>query len=113
MTVLDKTKLSRPALEMVAQKFRALSDPNRLMILQELCEGECSVGELCERVGTSQANVSKHLSTLAAQGIVSRRKEGLYAYYAIVDESIEPLCELVCSTLAERLGDAQAELMGR
>ena len=51
-------KQSRESLEQIAARFRALSEPTRLAILQELKSGEMTVGELVEAVGLSQANVS-------------------------------------------------------
>lgn len=104
-----KAELSAQALELVAQRFRTLGDPTRLRILQALFDGELSVQEVGRRVGTSQANVSKHLAGLVDQGLLSRRKEGLYAYYSIADPSIFVLCDLVCGSLAERFERARTE----
>ncbi|MCA8921826.1 MAG: helix-turn-helix transcriptional regulator, partial [Planctomycetes bacterium] len=56
--------------------------------------------------GASQANVSKHLSTLTAEGILARRKEGLFVFYRVVDDTIYSLCEAVCGSLAERFAQA-------
>lgn len=103
-----KRPLSRQALELVAQRFKALSDPTRLELLQALFEGEKTVQELCARTGAGQANASKHLSVLAHQGILGRRKDGLFVRYRIADESIRDLCELVCGSLAQRFEAARA-----
>ena len=75
-------------LDRVAQRFRVLGDASRLAIVRLLVErGEASVGEVVDAVGMSQANVSKHLRLLLDAGIVSRRREGTSAYYAVVDSS--------------------------
>ena len=88
-------------IEHVAERFRTLGDATRLSILQTLRQrGELNVGEICEALDASQANVSKHLRTLAEAGIVSRRREGTAAYYRIVDPSIAKLCDVVCTRLA-------------
>jgi DNA-binding transcriptional ArsR family regulator len=105
-----KPALSGVALEMVAQRFRALADPTRLRILQTLFDGELNVRQIGDCVGTSQANVSRHLAGLMEQGLLSRRREGLYSYYSIADPSIYALCELVCSSLAARFERARDEL---
>jgi DNA-binding transcriptional ArsR family regulator len=108
--VKDKNKLlSRPALEIVAARFRALSDASRLQILQHLFKGEQSVQALCELSGMSQANVSKHLSVLAEQGIVQKRRQGLFVYYSIGDESIYQLCDIVCGAVGKRYGQVMME----
>ena len=67
--------------------------------LNALRQGEKTVGELVEGTGGSQANVSKHLALLLRQGLVSRRKEGVFSYYEIRDPSLFELCELVCQSL--------------
>ncbi len=94
-------------LELVAEKFRMLSDPTRLSILRALMAGEKNVGTVVAETGQNQANVSKHLKMLTEAGMVRRRKDGLQAFYSVGDPLIEKLCELVCGTLIE---EAQAEL---
>lgn len=93
-------------LEHVADRFRVLGDATRLSIIRILIDdGELNVGELVERLGTSQANVSKHLRILAAAGIVARRPEGTAAYYSVTDPSLLPICSIVCDRLREQVAD--------
>jgi DNA-binding transcriptional ArsR family regulator len=98
----SKAPLPREALELIAARFRAMGDPTRLELLQILMDGEKSVQELCTLTEMSQANISKHLSLLADQGILSRRKQGLFVYYQVADPTIFQLCDLVCGSLSER-----------
>ncbi len=102
--------LSVQALELVAQRFRALGDPSRLALLQALMDGERTVGELCLVCPTSQANVSRHLAMLHEEGLLSRRKDGQHVHYKIADPSIAKLCELVCGSLSRRLDGLREEL---
>jgi ArsR family transcriptional regulator len=102
--------LSREALEIVAQRFRALGDATRLSLLQALFERERTVQELCALTAASQANVSKHLALLLDQGLVARRREGLHTHYRIADRHIERLCHVVCGSLAERHEAVRAHL---
>jgi len=104
---MKKQQLPKEALEIVAARFRALGDATRLELLQHLMDGEHSVQELCELTGMSQANISKHLSILSEQGILNRRKQGLYVYYSVVDMTIYQLCDLVCGSLSKRFAAAQ------
>lgn len=99
-------------LELVAERFQILAEPMRLRILNHLRDGEMTVGQLVEASGGRQANVSRHLSALLAQGLVSRRKEGVFAYYAIQDPRIFDLCELVCDSIQTRLSARQHTLGG-
>jgi ArsR family transcriptional regulator len=104
--------LSDDALALVARRFAVLAEPSRLRLLQCLFAGERSVNALVELTGGTQANVSRHLQTLAHAHMVSRRKEGLQVFYAIADPSIFKLCELVCGSLEKTLtrqADALAE----
>lgn len=103
----NKEPLSREALDIVAARFKAMGDATRLELLQSLMEGEKTVQELCAEVGMSQANISKHLGILADQGILNRRKEGLYVFYSVADTTIYQLCDLVCSSLSKRFAEVQ------
>jgi DNA-binding transcriptional ArsR family regulator len=97
-----KAPLSSEALALIAQRFRALADPTRLALLQALFERERTVQELGTVTGASQANTSKHLALLLEQGLVGRRRDGLFTRYRIADPTLERLCRLVCDSLAER-----------
>ena len=102
--------LSDQALTQVAQYFSALAEPTRLRILNCLRQQEHNVGELAERCGCSQANVSRHLSTLAKHGLVAREGRGTAVYYRIADPAIYALCDLVCGNVARQLETQAAEL---
>ncbi|MFN3329803.1 MAG: ArsR/SmtB family transcription factor [Pyrinomonadaceae bacterium] len=95
--------MSDEVLEMIADRFRLLSDPMRLRILHTLGDEEMSVTELVKATGAGQANISKHLSVLLNAGVVSRRKEGLNSFYRVSDETIFELCDAVCSHLVKQL----------
>jgi DNA-binding transcriptional ArsR family regulator len=88
--------------ELIAQRFRALSEPTRIKLLDRLREGEASVLELTEVIGTTEQNVSKHLGVLHRTGIVARRKQGNFSYYSIADEGVFALCEQVCGSLQQQ-----------
>jgi len=96
-------QLSDEALELVAQRFKALSEPLRLKLIMVLMDGPKNVGELVGETRATQANVSRHLQTLAEAGILKRDKKGLHVYYAISDPSVFQLCDLVCGSLEEFL----------
>ncbi len=88
--------------ELIAARFRALSEPTRLKLLGRLREGEATVHELSQPMGTTPQNVSKHLGVLQRAGIVARRKQGNFAYFRIVDEGVFSLCEAVCGSLQQQ-----------
>ncbi len=107
-----KEELSEEALEMIANRFRLLSDPMRLKILHTLGDEEMNVTDLVSTTGAGQANISKHLGILLNAGIVSRRKEGLNSIYRVSDETIFELCDVVCSRLKKQLETRQNALVG-
>jgi DNA-binding transcriptional ArsR family regulator len=95
--------MTREALELVAARFRAMGEPLRLLILQELQSGERSVSALAQSVESTQPNVSKHMRVLQDAGLVKRRPQGNSAYYSIADEMVFELCDMICSKLRDRL----------
>lgn len=95
--------LDDQALDQVAEYFRALAEPLRLKLLNALRDGPLNVSELTELVGSSQANVSKHLGVLAKAGLVSRQSRGTSVFYEIGDPRTYQLCDLVCGQIAQRL----------
>lgn len=108
-----KSPLNPEAAELIARRFRALSDPNRLRILDLLRNREeASVGELTEALGTSQQNVSKHLSALLAEGFVARRKRGTSSLYRIADSGVHELCDGVCAGIETQLAELEAVMGG-
>lgn len=79
-----------------ARMLKALAHESRLMIVDRLSQGECSVGELRERVGGDLSTVSKHLALLRAHGIVEDRREGTTVYYRLLTPCV---CNFfVCAT---------------
>jgi len=94
--------MSDKMMDLVARRFRTLGEPFRLRLLEQLQQGEKSVGELAEALDGNQPNVSKHLGILHDAGLVSRRREGNSIVYAISDPMVFRLCDLVCRSESER-----------
>jgi ArsR family transcriptional regulator len=67
-----------------ARVLKALANESRLMIVDRLNRGECSVGGLTELIGSDMSTVSKHLSLLRAHGIVEDRRDGNVVYYRLL-----------------------------
>lgn len=96
---MGNQRLTPELLALVAERFKALAEPARLEIMNALRAGELTVGELVEATGLGQANVSKHLQMLHAMHFVSRRKDGLFVYYALADKTVFQLCDIMCGRL--------------
>jgi DNA-binding transcriptional ArsR family regulator len=104
--------LPDPLVELIAQRFRVLSEPTRIKLLDLLRVGPANVQQLTQASGSSQQNVSKHLAMLYQAGIVSRDKQGTSVVYAIADDSVFELCEHVCGGLRRQLAELDSVLAG-
>lgn len=71
-----------------ASVFRALADPTRRQILQDLRDGELSAGDITSRFSISGPSISRHLSLLKAAGLVRERREANRIYYSLVEERL-------------------------
>lgn len=96
---MTDSALTPELLELVADRFKVLAEPVRLRILNVLRGGELTVSEMVEKTGLGQANLSKHLQLLHAHGFVTRRKDGLYVFYALADRDVFRLCDIMCGRL--------------
>jgi DNA-binding transcriptional ArsR family regulator len=105
-------KLTPGQMILVAERFKALAEPVRLQILNALRAGEMTVGELVEHTEQAQANVSKHLRILHGLGFLARRKDGLYVYYSLADQSVFELCDIMCGRIEADLKARKRQLAG-
>jgi DNA-binding transcriptional ArsR family regulator len=82
---LSRTELTalRPHAADAARLLKALANPQRLLLLCLLADGERSVGELNQRVALSQSALSQHLAVLRADGLVSTRRDAQTIFYAL------------------------------
>lgn len=95
--------LSSENLSHVASYFKALSEPNRLQILNFLRQNEHNLTELVQLTALSPANVSRHLAQLCQLGIVQRESRGNNAFFKIADPAIYELCDFVCDCIARNI----------
>jgi DNA-binding transcriptional ArsR family regulator len=84
----------------VGDVFKALADPTRRTILDELTDrnGQ-TLFEICARLatkhglGSSRQAISQHLEVLAEAGLVESRREGRYKFHYINTAPLEPIVE--------------------
>jgi DNA-binding transcriptional ArsR family regulator len=100
---MAKRALTPEVLGLVAERLKGLAEPARLEILNALRRGERTVTELMEATGLGQANLSRHLRILHSLGFVARRKEGLFVYYELADDSVFRICDVICDGLGDAL----------
>ncbi len=81
--------------ERAARSLKAMSHPLRLKILCKLGAEEVSVQDIVEQVGTSQSNISQHLSILRDKGILDSRKDANRVYYRVSDSRTLQLIDMM------------------
>ena len=96
----------------IARRLKAMADPTRLHVLHLLADGELCVGDLVTRVGGTQANVSKHLAVLRAEGLVRPRREGMNVFYAMEDEAALEVCRLMQGCVERQASREMADVAG-
>jgi DNA-binding transcriptional ArsR family regulator len=71
-----------------ASVFRALADPTRRQILQDLRDGELNAGEIASRFTISAPSVSRHLGLLKSAGLISERRDANRILYSLVEDRL-------------------------
>lgn len=71
-----------------AAVMKALANPERLLLLCEMSQGEASVGELEARLGIHQPTLSQQLGVLRRQGLVDTRRDGKQVFYSVADTRV-------------------------
>ncbi len=68
--------------------FRALADPTRRQILQDLRDGDLAAGEIASRFPIKGPSVSRHLAILRAAGLVTERREANRIIYSLAQDRL-------------------------
>ncbi len=90
--------------ELHARVCKALADPTRLLIVNELRDGPRSVGDLAEALGISQPNASRHLAMLRDRGFVTAERFGSSVHYALASPEVLRAMDLLREFMTEELG---------
>ena len=96
--------------------FSAVAEASRRELLDAIGDEEVTVGELVDRLGLSQPQVSKHLGVLRAVGLVLVRVDGRHRWYRVNGPALKPIHDWVrtfertWNTRLDRLDDLLVEL---
>jgi DNA-binding transcriptional ArsR family regulator len=85
--------MNEEQIDALSKLLKSMSHPIRLKILCLLQDQELSVGEIRDRVKTTNANVSQHLNILRSQGIIDFRKDANFIFNKITDKRILELIQ--------------------
>lgn len=69
--------------------IKALSDVNRMMIINNLSGGELCACKLLEKFNITQPTLSHHMKILLECGLIDSRKEGKWTHYSLNKEKVE------------------------
>lgn len=89
-----------------ADIFQALAHPTRIAIIEMLGDRELSAGDLIEKLGMEQANISQHLAVLRSRQLVVNRKAGNQVFYSVRDPILLEVLALMRSYFQKHLTEA-------
>ena len=92
-----------PLVELLANRLRVIGEPTRMRVLDRLRHGPASVQQLVDAAGTTQQNLSKHLTRLSEHGFITRERRGSEHHYRIIDRSPLEVLDLLSTDLADQL----------
>ena len=79
----------------------AMCNEKRLMLLCQLVDGERSVGELTDLLGSPQSTISQHLALLRREGFVKARRDGQTQYYSLDGDEARAILETLQALYCE------------
>lgn len=97
---IDNLKVLRESADTATSLMKVLANPDRLMLLCQISQGEKAVGELEMLTGIQQPTLSQQLTVLRNNGIVKTRREGKNIFYSVASKPalaiINVLAEQIC-----------------
>jgi len=88
-------KMSEKTVQDAAETLKAVAHPVRLQIVELLQEGEKSVGEIAQKIGSKQSITSQQLSMMKDREVLECRREGAKVYYRIKNPNIIKLLHCI------------------
>ncbi len=104
---MSETNFKQDLFAQFARVGKALSNGNRLELLEFLAQGERNVEQLSKVTGLTVANTSQHLQQLRHAGLVTCRKEGLKVYYCISGDDVIRLLDTLRVVAGRHVTDVQ------
>ena len=102
-------KAMRLAVTQASRLLKALANPDRLLLLCQLSQGEQCVSELENLLGILQPTLSQQLGVLREESLVNTRREGKQIFYSIASKEALAVMQVLyaqfCNLTQERLND--------
>jgi len=93
--------------------LKLLANPDRLLLLCELANGERSVSSLEAATGIRQPTLSQQLGVLRAEGVVSTHRAGKYILYRLASREAEQIMQVLYKLYCRPDGVDQSGIEGR
>ena len=87
--------MSTDSIHRQAELIKALANPVRLRVLQQLRKGECTATDLVRSCHISKANLSQHINQLKNKGVVVCIKRGTFCHYSLADARVTRALDLL------------------
>lgn len=88
---MKEMKLKDKTSQIVADMLQAMGHPIRLKILTRLCDDECNVNKLWQKLGISQPLASQHLNRMRRAGLIIGQRKGQEICYRLADKKIKTI----------------------
>lgn len=98
----------RRAADRATATLQVLANPDRLLLLCHLAQGECCVSDLETALEIRQPTLSQQLGVLRAKGLVATHRKGKYVHYRIADEAVHALLDTLYSVYCRKPGMRRA-----
>ncbi len=91
---------------------KAVANPHRLALLEQLAQGERSVEVLSDRIRVSIANASQHLQHMRRAGLLTARRDGKFVFYRLADDSVLELLASIRRVAEHNLAEVDRVVRG-
>ena len=89
-------------MERIIEVFKALSDINRLQILEMISCGEMCACDIIDGLNLSQSTISHHMKILQSAGLVRSEKRGKWMFYSISEEKADEICKTIKHLMSDK-----------
>ncbi|MGB9627132.1 MAG: ArsR/SmtB family transcription factor [Thermodesulfobacteriota bacterium] len=94
-------------LKMKAEILKALAQPTRLKILESLRNGEKCICEICPLINGEQSNVSRHISLMQKNHLVTTRKDGVRVMVNVTNPKVFEILDKVSAILKHQMKEQE------
>ena len=102
--------MTTPLQVLKSELFRALANPTRIRIVEQLVAGERTVQQLQDQLSLEQPIVSQHLAALRGKNVVTVRRQGTQAYYTLRSPLLADLMRAAREFLSHHLTENRSML---